>query len=72
MTERGIPDFIVPVLSTLAWRLINTVTTLSWPHTGKWPTSFPHSENVTTGYYVGDFWNLTSLFPSEGIIFSDL
>ena len=43
MTERGIPDFIVPVL---AWCLKNAVATLSQVHTRKWPTSFPHRENM--------------------------
>ena len=61
------------LVSALAWHLINAVATLSQPHTEKWPTSFPHRENVPTGYYVGDFWNLTCPFPSEGVIlFPDL
>ena len=45
-TERGISDFIVLVLSVLAWHLINAVATLIQPHTGKWPTIFPHGENM--------------------------
>ena len=65
------------LVSALVWHLINAVATLSQLHTGEWPTSFPHRENmcrqVTVQVGVGDFWTLTSLFPSELVFpFPDL
>ena len=35
-----------PFVTTVARRLINATATLSHPHTGKWPTSFPQRENT--------------------------
>ena len=69
--DRGIPDFIVQVLSALAWHLINTVVTLSQPHTGKSPTSFPHTKNIyrqvtmqrISGTLLSHFYQMDSSSP---------
>ncbi|CAE1305612.1 unnamed protein product [Acanthosepion pharaonis] len=58
-----------PLVAAVARRLTNATATLSHPHTGKCPTSFPHNENTRRRVNTSGLPNLTSSFPSEGAIF---